>query len=113
MEKRELFAEKIKTFRKTRGLSQQQLAEGIGRSSETVGKIERALIFPSFETLESLSAALEVPMSAFFDLNENTKSDKFNKSLIEINSLALSLDEHGIKTVLELTKVIANNPVSQ
>ena len=56
----------IRHQRKMKGWSQAQLAEKIGRTVETVNKIERGLSAPSFETLEALSRALTVPVGSFF-----------------------------------------------
>jgi len=49
-------------------MSQADLAEAIGRSLQTVGKIERGKSAPSFETLQALGRVLEVPVSAFFQI---------------------------------------------
>lgn len=56
----------IRHQRKMKGWSQAQLAEQIGRTVETVNKIERGLSAPSFETLESLSEAFAVRVESFF-----------------------------------------------
>lgn len=56
----------IRHQRKMKGWSQAQLAEKIGRTVETVNKIERGLSAPSFETLEALSASFSVPVGSLF-----------------------------------------------
>ncbi|MDR7230978.1 transcriptional regulator with XRE-family HTH domain [Caulobacter sp. BE264] len=56
----------IRHQRKMKGWSQAQLAEKIGRTVETVNKIERGLSAPSFETLEALSRVLGVPVGTLF-----------------------------------------------
>lgn len=60
-------ASRIKTIRKLRGLTQEQLAERIDRTVFAISQLERARSLPSFETLERLSAALDVPVKEFFD----------------------------------------------
>jgi transcriptional regulator with XRE-family HTH domain len=52
------------------GLTQDQLAERVGRTVEMVNRIERGVAAPSFETLEALSAALETAPRDFFGLGQ-------------------------------------------
>lgn len=60
-------ASRIKTFRKLRTLTQEQLAQRVDRTVFAISQLERGRSLPSFETLERLSAALEVPVRDFFD----------------------------------------------
>ena len=60
-------ASRIKTIRKLRGLTQEQLSERVDRTVFAISQLERGRSLPSFETLERLSAALEVPVKEFFD----------------------------------------------
>jgi transcriptional regulator with XRE-family HTH domain len=59
--------EKVRQYRKIKGLSQEELAALVGVSAETVGNIERAKHAPSLATLEKILAALEVTASSFFN----------------------------------------------
>ncbi|WP_420347603.1 helix-turn-helix domain-containing protein [Pelagibius sp.] len=56
----------IRALRRRRGLTQARLAEMIGRSEVALRSIERGASAPSFETLERLVQALEVPPAGFF-----------------------------------------------
>ena len=49
-----------------RDLSQEQLAEKAGITSDFVSTIERGLASPSFDTLQKLADVLEVHVSEFF-----------------------------------------------
>jgi len=60
-------ANRIKTIRKLRGLTQEQLANNVDRTVFAISQLERGVSLPSFETLERLSAALGVPVREFFD----------------------------------------------
>lgn len=60
-------ASRIKTIRKLRGLTQEQLAQRVDRTVFAISQLERGRSLPSFETLERLSAALDVPVKEFFD----------------------------------------------
>jgi len=56
----------IRRHREHRGLSQAHLAEAIGRSLQSVGKIERGRSAPTFDTLEAISRVLATPVRDFF-----------------------------------------------
>ena len=53
---------RIRTQRKEKGVSQEQLAEQIGISASYMGHIERGTRIASVETLARLSKALEMDM---------------------------------------------------
>ncbi len=62
---------RIAYYRKLRGLTQEQLAEAIGRSVSFVGQIEAnnaaAVKGVSLETLFHISEKLEIPLSRLFE----------------------------------------------
>ena len=53
----------IKRARKMRGLSQAQLAQKLGVTKQTISNYENEVREPDFETLDSLSVALNVSLS--------------------------------------------------
>ena len=61
-----LLGSNVRRLRSARGLTQSALADAIERSKDLVSRIERGSSAPSFETLESLAAALDVPVAALF-----------------------------------------------
>ena len=93
---------RIKSIRKTRGLSQEQLADVIGRSLEAVSNLERGLALPSFATLDRLSRALDVPVREFFDLI-NVEEENPNRSRLihAIVDVARALDMDDLKIAVE------------
>jgi len=60
------FGLRVKALRVSLGLSQQRLAEAIGKSVEWVRRIEAGRASPSFETISALAAALGVAPSQLF-----------------------------------------------
>ena len=56
----------VKAARRGKGLTQEQLADMIGRTVETVSNIERAQTLPTLDTLARLSRSLDVPLRDFF-----------------------------------------------
>jgi transcriptional regulator with XRE-family HTH domain len=59
--------EKLRAVREERGLSQRELAQNSGISTNAISLIERDENSPSVATLQRLAAALNVKMSFFFD----------------------------------------------
>lgn len=63
-----LVGKRLRTFRKMRGLSVDQLAKRIGRSNATVYKYESGGIDMDLATLGQIAAALNLEPSFFFDI---------------------------------------------
>ena len=63
---RETFGANVRNHRKARKLKQHQLAEAIDATSGFVGQIERGESAPSFDTIETIAAALDVPEVVLF-----------------------------------------------
>ena len=66
MDSPHLVGARIRTIRKRRSLTQEDLAARIGRSVNSVSALERGLSKPAFDTLVRLASALEVPVRDFF-----------------------------------------------
>lgn len=54
--------EKIKKHRKTRGLTQVELAVILSVSTGYIGSIEQGIRYPSLRLLERLARALKIPL---------------------------------------------------
>jgi transcriptional regulator with XRE-family HTH domain len=67
MELKRRIAIKLKTIRKSRKLTQDDLASLIGRSVDAISNIERSKGLPSLETLQAIASKLEIPIGDFFD----------------------------------------------
>ena len=66
---KELLAVRLKQLRKSRGLTQEKLAELIGRDTKHISKLEIAGSYPSIETLERIALALNVEIKEFFNFD--------------------------------------------
>ena len=64
------FAENLKKIRKSRKLTQEQLAEIVGVDFRYISFIENARSFPSCELIEKLSNALNVDYADLFSFDE-------------------------------------------
>ena len=59
-----MLSENIKTIRKAKGLTQEELAVKLNVVRQTISKWEQGLSVPDSELLLALSEALETPVSA-------------------------------------------------
>ena len=63
---RETFGANVRNYRKDRKLKQHQLAEVLDVTSGFVGQIERGESAPSFDSIEQIATALDVPEIVLF-----------------------------------------------
>ena len=76
---------KLKLLRQRNGdLSQQQLAEMVGCSRQTIISIESGCKNPSVEIALKLSLALNIPVNDLFSLEEGKDKDNFCKRISEL-----------------------------
>ena len=66
---KQLLALRLKELRKSRGLTQEKLAEMIGRDTKHISKLEIAGSYPSIETLERIALALNVELKEIFNFD--------------------------------------------
>jgi len=64
---KELLGARIKELRRSRKLSQEELAEIIGVEPQHMSRIESGRSYPSLDRLEKISIALKVPLKDFFE----------------------------------------------
>lgn len=84
---RKIFGENVKAYRKNKGLSQEQLAETLGISTNHLSVIETGTKFVSYKLLEKIITELGVmPATLFYTKGteefDETKLNKIN-SIIE------------------------------
>lgn len=70
----------VRTFRKAHGLTVAGLAQAAGLSPGMLSKIENGITSPSLATLQALSAALDVPVTALFRRFEEEREAVFVKA---------------------------------
>ena len=67
MDLRKYVGHRVRLARKQRGMTQEQLAEAVGKAVETISNIERGHAHTGLETLERLAGVLETPIRDFFE----------------------------------------------
>lgn len=99
METRQRIGQRVRTIRRLRRLTQEELAGRIERSVEAVSALERGKSNPTMETLERLAEHLGVPMRDFldFDGNDQTVNAQRIKLLTIICEIARTLDDRDLE----------------
>lgn len=64
---KQLLGARIKELRKSRGMTQDQLAERVDLATRYISLIEVGRSSPSLETIENIARALEVELKTLFD----------------------------------------------
>ncbi len=101
--------ENIKAIRKTKGLSQQELAVKLNVVRQTVSKWEQGLSVPDSDMLLSISEALETPVSTLLGENvmETEVDDlKVISAKLEVINLQLAQRKISRKRILHLLLII-------
>ncbi len=86
------FGRKIKKLRKAKGLSQEELAERIDRTVDTVSNIERGVSAPRLETVYDLAAVLDVPLHILLQQTDAPPVDRDKEILLD-DIIALLRDQ--------------------
>jgi len=100
-------AERLKLLRKRRGLTQELLAERIGRSVDAVSNLERGMSLPNFETLDRLASELGVPIRDFFDYGLDVDDPEREALLLHLVDTARSLKTSDLAIAVEQTAALA------
>lgn len=102
----ERLAKIIRTRRLDMGLSQEELAEKIDKSTSFIGQVERGECFPKFETLQALVACLGIDANELFTDKPITRDD-----LSELFDLALHMDENKRSLLIEFARLLHKMPL--
>ena len=87
-----MLKDNIKTIRKSKGLSQEELAIKLNVVRQTISKWEQGLSVPDSELLVSLSDALDTPVSTLLGENiTEQKEDSFKKIAEKLEIINLQL----------------------
>jgi len=61
------FGQKVQGLRLEAGITQEQLADAVGLTIESISNIERGIFGPKFDNLEKIAEVLGVPVKELFD----------------------------------------------
>ncbi len=105
MSLKQIFGSNIHSYRKSRNLSQEQLAEKLGVSVKHLSTIETGKVFASAELIEKISDELNVSVSALFYTPQEKSLD--DSDLSQIDSI---LEQELINTLSIIKSKIRRIP---
>ncbi len=102
---KELLGARIRELRKTRGLSQERLAEMIDVEPRHMSRIEGGKSYPSLDRLERISHALKAPLKEFFEFGHLEESSERASDIAE---MVMEMKEEYQRLVYKIVKTIDN-----
>jgi len=80
-------------------MTQAQVAEATDLSLEMVGRLERGVTAPSFESIAALAAALQVPVPALFGAEPGETEGERGQTLSRIRALLARFPDPDLRRV--------------
>ncbi|WP_054941692.1 helix-turn-helix domain-containing protein [Paenibacillus ihuae] len=99
---------RIRSLRKEKGWSQEELAERAGLHFTYIGKIERSEHKVTIESLEKVTRALGISLEEFFHLIQPIREGTFNDTLTKILNSLLNRSIDDQKKALHLIEFVLN-----
>jgi len=99
------FGRCLREARRSRGLTQAQLAEMVDRSLDMIGRLERGELAPSFETIERLCGALNVQAAELF-AGQSALTMPQSKQLSEALALLEQMPSEKLKQALNVLRAL-------
>jgi transcriptional regulator with XRE-family HTH domain len=101
---------RAKSARLKRGMTQEQLAEQVEKSTETISNLERGFYMTGLETLQRIGQCLDVPMTYFFKGAEKaSRIDKPRFALeLEFSRLGEELPDDDLRLSIRLVKAVTD-----
>lgn len=110
MELQQTFGANVRHHRKARGWTQDQLAERVGVTLETIGKVERGVVPPSFDTAERIAKALGIsPLVLFSTALETLQKGERGKLLRAMNIALAQFNEAQLARALKMLVAFAGS----
>jgi len=111
MKLKQYIGRKIRSERLSRGLTQEALAEKIGKAVETISNIERGRTSAGLATLEGIARVLDTPLWEFFEDAENART--YGQARLDMELLlrraASSLTDEELRITLSLVRSFPKN----
>lgn len=104
MDDQNTFGPILKAVRSARRWSQSDLASATELSVDAISNLERGINQPSYSSLLTISAALEVPVADFFEADGQSRER--SSAMAELIAKARQLDDRSLRTLVELADVL-------
>lgn len=104
---RQGFGRRVQSLRKAEGLTQEVLAQRIGRSVDTISNIERGFSSTRIETAAAIADALGTTLSDLFDFQAVPSSEREARRLTnELLTLVMNLDVPTIEAIIAQAEIL-------
>jgi transcriptional regulator with XRE-family HTH domain len=101
------FGLRLKAYRQAAQITQEQLAEYVSRSSETVSKMERGLIYPGVDMLILLADRLSTSLDSLVGTKEALGASAQKTLLVaEASSILNSMADEKLKVAVVQLKAL-------
>jgi transcriptional regulator with XRE-family HTH domain len=100
------FGNKVRALREAQRFTQDELADRIGRSVDTVSNIERGIYATRIEVAGRIAQALKVDLAELFDFRDNAKPSADREHRRIVRNLTSLLNDLDTKNLLALRDVI-------
>lgn len=106
---KQLIGMRLQAARRQRGLTQEELADKIDRTAESISNIERGLQLPSIETLADLARELGIPLVEFLNDIPGQKRVPADRLRMEakLREIARGLSNNELAIAIGLLEVLA------
>jgi transcriptional regulator with XRE-family HTH domain len=98
------FGKRVRSLRRAKDMTQEQLAEKAGISIQIVGEIERGRGNPTLVNIGKISAALDEDLTSLFDLGDIGLTKE--QALKELEVLLTNASEDHVRAVLTMARVL-------
>lgn len=103
MDEKKIIGLRIKEIRKSKGLSQETLAEKAETSPNYLSRMERGTENPTLDMLIKLSTALEIEMWEMFDFGHVASHKELKEA---IQSFVKAADESSLRLALKIIRAV-------
>lgn len=95
--------EKIRAIRKSKGITQKDLAVAMGVSASMIGQYEVGIRSPKIETLKKIAQALGVDVNALLDLSSPNAEERMpGENICDIQGLLSDSSESEYEEMLKM-----------
>ena len=98
-----LFGKRLKEIRKSKNITQEQLAEHVGIEPKQICRIENGTCFTTFEKLQKIAQTLDVEIYEFFRFEHKKPKDALIK---EMNELFINAPDEKIETIYKIVTTL-------
>ncbi len=99
-------AKNLKKYRESLSLSQDDFAEKVGLSKDTIGKIEKAKSSLTLNVLSKIVSSFDVKPSYFYTFDNIQLSDSKNEKISAISENLKNLDDNELILIGEMINSI-------